>query len=128
MRDDVQRMADEVAGLIASRFGGARRGTRPDLGTMLRRRGAALPRRLRREALRLAEADRLANQPRVARQLDSTAAARAHAALTQHLRPLGAVSRWQGRIGGVTAAVVFGLLLVAMLALWLMVRQGYVGP
>ena len=46
--DDIRDMADEVARLIAARFGGARRGERPPLGVMLRRRGGALPRRLRK--------------------------------------------------------------------------------
>ncbi|MFC0199423.1 hypothetical protein ACFFIZ_03610, partial [Paracoccus rhizosphaerae] len=52
--EDIPRMADQIAALIASRFGGARRGERPPLHVMLRRRGGALPPRLRRRAARLA--------------------------------------------------------------------------
>ena len=55
--DDIREMADEVSRLIAARFGGARRGERPPLHIMLRRRGGALPRRLRRQAHALAQAD-----------------------------------------------------------------------
>ena len=51
---DVHALADEIAQLMAQRFGGARRGTRPDLKTMLRRRGGALPRRQRKAAQRAA--------------------------------------------------------------------------
>ncbi|AXC50455.1 hypothetical protein DRW48_12890 [Paracoccus suum] len=122
--EQVQQWAGEVAALMASRFGGARRGPVPDLATMLQRRGGALPRRLRREAVLLAEADRLSHQPRIARQLDLRAAQRAHLALTQHLRPLGALSRWRDRIGGPLAAAVLGLMLIAAAVIWMMVRRG----
>lgn len=122
--DEVQRMADEVAGLMASRLGGARRGTSPDLQTMLRRRGGALPRSLRRQALRLAEAERLGRHPLIGRQMDLTEARRAHAALLRHLKPLGVLSRWQGRTINTVAAVVLGLLLLGAAVLWVMVRRG----
>ncbi|MFN7177924.1 MAG: hypothetical protein ACK4MX_13740, partial [Thermaurantiacus sp.] len=67
--EDIRQMADDVADLMASRLGGAGRAERPTLEQMLRRRGAALPGRLRKQAARLARADRLACQPRIARQL-----------------------------------------------------------
>lgn len=122
--DDIRRMADEVAQLMAARFGGARRGEQPPLHDMLRRRGAALPRRLRRQAQVLAEADRLCAQPRVGRQQDMRAVGRAHQALTAHLRPLGEVSRFQDRALHVTASVVLALLLIGAAAIWLMLRRG----
>lgn len=124
--DEVRRMADEVAALMSSRLGGARRGTSPDLATMLRRRGAALPRNLRRQANRLVELDRLAAAPRIARQIDLRAASRDHAALVKHLRPLGALSRFQGRATGVAAAVALGLLLLGIAVIWILVWRGYI--
>ncbi len=117
-------MADEVAVLMASRFGGARRGERPPLAAMLKRRGGALPTRLRRRAARLAQADLQAAQPRVARQLPLEALARDHAALLAHLQPLGAIARWQGRAISFTASVIFGLLVLAAVAIWIMVKRG----
>lgn len=124
--DDVRAMADEVAALMAQRLGGARRGTQPDLATMLRRRGRALPRRQRRAAQVLAHAQTQAATPKLARQMDSTAAARAHAELVRYLRPLGAAARWQERALNVAAAVMLGLLLVGAIAVWIMVRRGLV--
>jgi len=122
--EDIPAMADEVAILMASRFGGARRGERPPLLQMVRRRGGALPARLRRRAARLAKAGHLAGQPKVARQLSLEDAARDHAALIAHLRPLGEISRWQGRAIGFTASIVLGFLVLVAVALWVMVKRG----
>lgn len=122
--EDIPEMADEVAVLMASRFGGARRGERPPLAQMMRRRGGALPAGLRRRAARLAKAGSMAAQPKVARQLPLDDLARDHAALVAHLRPLGEISRWQGRAIGFAASVVLGLLVLGGLALWVMVKRG----
>jgi hypothetical protein len=122
--EDIPAMADEVAILMASRFGGARRGERPPLMQMMRRRGGALPTGLRRRAARLAKADHLASQPKVARQLSLHDAARDYTALIAHLRPLGEISRWQGRALGFTASVMLGLLVLVGVAVWVMVKRG----
>ena len=122
--EDIPEMADEVAVLMASRFGGARRGERPPLVQMMRRRGGALPAGLRRRGTRLAKAGSMAAQPKVARQLSLDDIARDHAALVAHLRPLGEISRWQGRVIGFAASVVLGLLVLGGLALWVMVKRG----
>lgn len=123
--EDIQDMADEVSRLMVARFGGARRGERPPLHAMLRRRGGALPRKLRRLAGQLAEADRISAQPKVARQLDLRALSRAHAGLTAHLRPLGELSRWRGRAISFAASVSFGLMVLAAVIVWIMLRRGY---
>lgn len=123
--EDIRTMADDIAMLMASRFGGLRRGHHADLHLMLRRRGAALPRKLRRQALLLAQADHLVGAPKRARQLDLAQLKKAHDALSAYLRPLGALNRWQGRATSIAAAVSFGLLMVALVAIWLMVLRGY---
>lgn len=123
--DDIRDMAHEVSRLMASRFGGARRGEQPPLAVMLRRRGGALPRRLQRQAAALALADRQSAQPRIARQLDLAGLSRAHAALIAHLQPLGELSRWQGRAATFAASVALGLLVLGAAAIWLLVRRGH---
>ena len=120
----VQSMADEVATLMAERLGGLRRGQRADLATMLRRRGAALPRRLRRQAIALRDAAALSAAPRIARQIDASAAERSHAALVRHLKPLGQLSRAQGRATTIAATVVLGVLLLTAATVWVLVRRG----
>ena len=124
---DVRALADEVAQLMAQRLGGARRGTQPDLATMLRRRGAALPRRQRRAAQRLAALQQKAGTPRVARQIDPTPALRDHAELVRYLRPLGAARRWTNSATNIAAAVMFGLMLLGAAVLWVMVWRGHLG-
>lgn len=118
-------MADEVSRLMVARFGGARRGERPPLHVMMKRRGGALPGKLRKPARKLAEADRISAQPKVARQLDLAGLSRAHAALTGHLQPLGELSRWRGRAISFAASVTFGLLVLAAGVIWIMVRRGH---
>lgn len=120
----VQSMADEVATLMAERLGGLRRGQRADLRTMLRRRGAALPRPLRRQAVTLRDAAALSAAPRIARQIDAAAAERSHATLVRHLKPLGQFSRAQGRAATIAATVVLGVLLLAAATIWVLVRRG----
>ena len=114
--DEIRPKADEIASLMAARFGGLRRGQPAELGDMLRKRGGALPRRLRRAARLLAEADRMAGQPKLARQVDLIRLDHAHRALTGYLRPLGRGARWQGGATLIAARVILGLLLVALLA------------
>lgn len=117
-------MADEVADLMASRLGGAGRDERPTLQQMLLRRGGALPARLRRRAQALAQADRLACQPRIARQLALAPLGRAHRALCAHLTPMGEIARMRGRAVSLAARVVLGLLVAAALVVWLLVQRG----
>ncbi|MDB6176169.1 hypothetical protein PAF17_01445 [Paracoccus sp. Z330] len=123
---DIQPMADEVSGLIKARFGGARRGEQPPLAVMLRRRGGALPRKLRNAAARLAEAERLSAQPKVARQLRLDGLDRAHTELVAYLRPLGEISRWRGRAVSFAASVCFGLLVLGAVIVWIMVQRGHI--
>lgn len=114
--DDIRPKADEIASLMAARFGGVRRGQQADLDSMLRRRGGALPRRLRRAARVLAQADRVAGHPRLARQVDFPQFERAYRALTAYLGPLGRSARWQGGAARVAASVAVGLLLLLVAA------------
>lgn len=123
-QDDIRVLADEVAGLMAVRLGGAQRGEAPDLPRMMRRRGRALPRRLRGHGEWLAEAATHAGHPRIARQLDHARARQAHRALTRHLRPLGGVGRFLRGLIGVAAKVMMALLILGGLVVWYLVQSG----
>ncbi|SMO31760.1 hypothetical protein [Paracoccus laeviglucosivorans] len=124
--EDIRPMADEVASLMASRYGGAKRGQQPDLEAMMHKRGGALPRRLRREAMFLTQADRMSGNPKLARQVDFTRLERAHKALTTYLRPLGQGARLQGGFISWASGVVLGLLVLAALAVWIMLQRGLI--
>lgn len=124
--ENIRPMADEVAGLMAARFGGLRRGHQADLDSMMRKRGGALPRRLRREARIMLEADRMAGQPKLARQVNFDRLEHAHKALTGYLRPLGKGMRLQGGAVSIAASVLFGLLVLGAVAIWIMLRRGLI--
>lgn len=124
-REDIHQMADEVARLMADRFGGARRGERLDLQSMLRRRGGALPRKIRSAAKTLAEADLRGAQPRIARQTDLIAVSQAYRRVTSHLQPLGEMTRWRNRTLNLAASLMLGIMILAAVAIWLMVRLEY---
>lgn len=124
--DDIRSMADEIARLMADRLGGARRGEFPTLVDMIRRRGSALPRHLRRHADTLAQADAQLAAPRIARQMDPRPAVRAHTALKGWLQPLGSLSRWKDRSVNFLATLALGLLILGGLAVWIMMRRGLI--
>lgn len=122
--EHIRPMADEVASLMASRFGGLKRGHQAELAHMLRKRGGALPRRLRREALFLAQADRMAGQPKLARQVDQARLEHAHRALSGYLRPLGQRARLQGGVVGWASGLLLGLMVLAAAVIWVMTWRG----
>ena len=122
--EHIRNMSSEVAELMSSRLGGPRRMAEVDLATMVRRRGAALPRRLRREARLLADAEQQVLQPRLARQLDAARLTRAHRALVGYLRPMGKGMRWQNRALHLGAALALAALLLGGLALFIFGRRG----
>lgn len=123
---NVRSWAEEVAVLMATRLGGRKRGEAIDLDTMLRRRGAALPRNLLKKAEILAQAERVTNLPKIARQTDFRAAAQAHADLVAYLKPFGRVTRVQERATNFAASVVFGLLVLAVVVVWVLLWRGLI--
>ncbi|WBU61398.1 hypothetical protein [Paracoccus albus] len=122
---NVRSWAEEVAVLMATRLGGARRGEAIDLDTMLRRRGGALPRNLYKQAVILRDAETITNAPKIARQTDFRGAAQAHADLVAYLKPFGRVTRMQEKATNFAASVVFGLLVLGIVIIWVLVSQGY---
>ncbi len=124
--ENIRPMADEVANLMAARFGGVKRGHQTDLESMFRKRGGALPRKLRRAARIMAEADRMAGQPKLARQVNFERFEQAHKQLTAYLRPLGKGARLQGGAIGIAASVLFGLLMLGAVAVWIMIARGLI--
>ena len=122
---NVRSWAEEVAVLMATRLGGARRGEVVDLDRMIRRKGRALPRSLRKKAIVLRDAEAVTNIPKIARQTDFSAAAQAHADLVAYLKPFGRVTRMQEKATNFAASVVFGLLVLGIVIIWLLVSQGH---
>ncbi|MBA4491410.1 hypothetical protein [Paracoccus sp. S1E-3] len=122
---NVRSWAEEVAVLMATRLGGARRGESVNLDRMIRRKGGALPRGLRKKAIILRDAEAVTNVPKIARQTDFSAAAQAHADLVAYLKPFGRITRIQEKATNFAASVVFGLLVLGILIVWVLVSQGH---
>ena len=122
---NVRSWAEEVAVLMATRLGGRRRGEVVTLDRMIRRRGGALPRNLRKKAIILRDAEQVTNMPKIARQTDFSAAAQAHADLVAYLKPFGRVTRVQEKATNFAASVVFGLLMLGVAVIWVLVWRGY---
>ena len=114
----VRDMADEVAALMEDRLGIGGRG----LAEKLRRGGRLLPRRIRREAGRLARAAEATQNPRLIPLQDMERLRRAHGLCVGHLRPIGLWRRRRGRLADLLAFGVFVVLLaggaVLALAVW----------
>ncbi len=79
----------------------------------LDRAGRRLPARIRRQARAIAEAAGREANPRLARQNDPAALARAFAEVEAHLKKIDATGRRVGAALGVLASASFGLLAVS---------------
>ncbi|QFT57437.1 hypothetical protein FIU94_01260 [Sulfitobacter sp. THAF37] len=97
-----------------------------DLEHALRKAGRLLPRRVRRQAAQLARAEKMAGNPRLARQIDGGALARAQSDVTAHLSAIDLADRRKGRLIALGAVVAANLLIVCTaFVVWLWWR-GYV--
>jgi len=109
----LRQMSDEVSGLLASRLG-AKGAT---LEARVASRARRLPRKVRRAAQTLIEAEAKVAVPKIARQIDAQAIGAAHATCVAYLRPLGFGARvWSFALNALTASV-FALVVIVTLAL-----------
>lgn len=122
--DDIRAMAERVRALMHARLGA--RGA--CLSQALASRGKALPRKLRGPAQALAAAEAVAMAPKLARQVDLSTLRRHEAALCAHLAPIGRRGRWIAALRTGSASVVLGLVVLAVVILWLLARRGVIGP
>ncbi|OOY13193.1 hypothetical protein BMG00_05190 [Thioclava marina] len=113
----ITEMTEQVSRLLAVRLGAKGH----DLETRVSSRARVLPRKVRKAARLLAEAERKAHAPKVARQLDTRAIEAAYATCRHYLEPLGAGDRLRGALLNLGSSIAFiflvvgGTLLVAML-------------
>ncbi|MGC1496628.1 MAG: hypothetical protein WA790_12540 [Sulfitobacter sp.] len=97
-----------------------------DLSQALRRAGRQLPRRIRAQGVVLADAEKLAGNPKLARQIDAGAVKDAYTQLSAHLRTINVADARKGRILGIVGVIAFNLLLIIVaFIIWLWWR-GYV--
>lgn len=116
----IQQMADRVAGLMEDRL----RARGDGLAAKLRSGGRKLPRRVRKAAEELAEAAHMSQNPKLLLQINEENVANAYDICVRYLSPLGSVARRKRGLGAIAAQVVFGLIVVAALAIVVMKSRG----
>ena len=91
-----------------------------DLGQAVRRSKLFLPRRIRKEALRLAEAEPLLGNPKLERTIDFAALHAAHRVVADHLNSVDVADLRRGRLLGIAGAMAVNVILVVVLFIvWL---------
>lgn len=119
---DIARKVETVQELLTLKFGIKRQ----PLAKMLARAGRRLPKRMQGKVGTLINAEHLVGHPRLARQMDNAAVARAYEDVTTHLKKIDVADRRLGKMLGLAGVVAFNLLLVvAGFVLWMWWR-GYV--
>lgn len=118
----VQQMADRVGALIEERL--RVRGT--GLADKVRRAGRRLPRSVREAARRLAEAETMAQNPKLLLQIDEARVAADYDTCLRHLTAISTRDRWVGWLVNTGASVVMTLLVVAALVAAVLYWRGLI--
>jgi hypothetical protein len=120
--NDLARKTAHLNALLEQKLG-LRKG-----GLALRadRAGRQLPAWVRRNLHRLAEAESMADHPKLARMLDDQALDTAYKATVAHLTAIDLKERRKDRLLGILGALAFNLLLAALLLGVVLRWQGFV--
>lgn len=97
-----------------------------DFADQLRRCGRWLPRSVRRDGARLAEAHQTLSHPNLSRQVDTGAARAAAERMATHLQTIDPRQRRRTRILGILSVIAFNLLVVFVVLVCVLVWRGFV--
>ena len=98
-----------------------------NLQQALKRAGRRLPRKQRRQGAVLVRAEKLAQNPKLARQIKPEELDQAFDSISAHLGTIDVADRRKGRWLALAGAVAANLLLVIGAFIWWLWWQGYVG-
>lgn len=118
---DIPNLCQAIAALMRQRLG-ARGET---LAQTLRQRGRRLPRRVRREAARLAYVEVLCAHPRLRQRVNSAKAAQSGRIVLDYLQPLGAADRRKRLLLGIAGSMALGLLATILGVIAVLIWRGY---
>ncbi|SDW58282.1 hypothetical protein [Roseicitreum antarcticum] len=118
---DITTLGRDVALLLRQRLNA--RGD--DLAELVKDVRRQLPRKLRSEALYLAEIQPMAAHPKLRKQVDTARAIKAHRALTGHLAPLGRAQRRVDLLLSMLGSLAFGVLVLTCVVVAVLVARGY---
>lgn len=119
---DITLRAAELHALLQAKLGVKGR----SLEQALKRAEHHLPRRLRHEGAAIVAAQKMAQNPKLARRMDVAALKRAHDDLSAHLRQIDVADRRKGQVLSLAGSVAFNLLVVSVGFLVWLVWRGYV--
>lgn len=95
-----------------------------DLGRAVKRAGHLLPRRLRKQAMILVDAERKAAIPKLARQINMRTVEGAYLSIEEHLRAIDVADQRRGRWLGLAGTIAAQVLVVgAAFVFWLWWRD-----
>ena len=118
----VEHLATSLEALMERRMGVGGRG----LAAKLRRAGRRLPKHVRRDAQMIAEAVPVAQNPKLARQIDLARLEVAERRAAAFLRGYDRADRRRGAVLGMLGSLSFNLLALAALVITLLVWRGLV--
>ncbi|MCO6381334.1 hypothetical protein [Oceanicola sp. 502str15] len=121
MEHPVKQVADGLAQMMGERLG-IRRGE--TLADKLRRGRRLLPRKVRREAAFIAEAEARMEVPKFAFQYDAARVEKAEKVVRNFLETVDPVDRRKGIVLGILGWLAFNFLLVAGLVIWWLASSG----
>lgn len=118
---DITAKSQTLLRLLRAKLGVSAR----DLEQGLRRAGRRLPGRVRAQGARVVAAQKMAGNPKLARQLDPREFSRAYAEVSAHLAAIDVADRRKGRLIGLAAVVAANLLIVITAFLFWLSWRGY---
>lgn len=118
---DITTLGQEVAQLLRQRLNA--RGA--DLAALVHDVRRQLPRKLRSDALYLAQIQPMAAHPKLRKQVDTVRAVKAHRALTGYLAPLGRAQRRVDLLLSILGSLAFGVLVLTCAVVAVLVWRGY---
>ena len=98
----------------------------PDLERQLRKAGRRLPRHIRRDGETVVMAERLAAHPKLARQIDRAALARADDRMTRHLEAIDPKEARRTRLINMAALIAAQILVIAVALVAVLAWRGIV--
>ncbi|WP_095590537.1 hypothetical protein [Actibacterium ureilyticum] len=118
----VQQLSDRVAAEIESRLGVGGR----DLAQKLRRAGRLLPGHVRKDIRRILDAKSMADNPRLARQIDMPRIEAAERRVLAYLKTIDRADRRKGAVLGLLGGLSFNLIAAFALLIAVLVWRGLV--
>lgn len=118
----VQDQIAETVALLRAQLGVGGK----DLGKALRKARHRLPRRIYRQATKLAQVELMAGHPKLRLALDTPALAKAAREVQDHLRSIDVADRRKGRWLGALGALAFNILLFGALVIAFMMWRGLI--